>query len=418
MADTTAPADRRRIGFVAVAVAFLLTTLGATLPAPLYALWAPAFGFGPRTTTALFAVYAVGTILAIEIAGSWSDRAGRRPLIAAAVVSTVASSVLFLVAHAVAVLFAARFLSGIATGVMTAAATAALGELTERASRARTWATVANLGGLGLGPVVGGVFAEVAPRPTVTVYWAYLAVVVLTGLGLLRLPETVADTARPHLALRAPAVPDDRAARRALLVAAASMFAGFAITGLFTTLVPEFVASALDQHNLAVVGAIVGLLFAVATATQVASSARWWPRGPHLTTAGLVSGLAGIAAGLWAQSVALFVLGTVLAGVGFGLAARAGVDAAARVAGPTQRADFVSTVFLAAYLGATTATLALGLLTAALGQRVAVAVVASGLVLVTVLAAVAHHRDPTRREPDHVAAGHRARRTPVERRTR
>ncbi|MFE2837940.1 MFS transporter [Streptomyces mirabilis] len=176
--------------------------LGGTLPIPLYALRAPRMGFGPFTTTLVFAVYALGTVLALMAFASLSDRVGRRPLLAAAVLATATSTALFLLADDVGTLLTARFLCGIRTGVFTATATAAMGDLAgaERTRRVSTVSTAANMGGVGLGTVAGGLFAQYGANLTHLVFWSYLAGLVPAFLAVIVTPETV--TARQWITRR------------------------------------------------------------------------------------------------------------------------------------------------------------------------------------------------------------------------
>ncbi|ALO99955.1 hypothetical protein SHL15_9037 [Streptomyces hygroscopicus subsp. limoneus] len=94
------PSDgrRARAGFWLAAAVYPLAVLGGTLPIPLYAFRAPRMGFGPFTTTPVFAAYAVGAVLALMLSVSLTDRAGRRPP-AAALLAAATSTVLSLVAH-------------------------------------------------------------------------------------------------------------------------------------------------------------------------------------------------------------------------------------------------------------------------------------------------------------------------------
>ncbi|MGW5494389.1 hypothetical protein [Streptomyces olivaceoviridis] len=95
------PSDgrRARAGFWLVAAVYALVVLGGTLPIPLYAFRAPRMVFGPFTTTPVFAAYAMGAVLALMLSASLTDRAGRRPLPAAALLAAATSTVLSLVAH-------------------------------------------------------------------------------------------------------------------------------------------------------------------------------------------------------------------------------------------------------------------------------------------------------------------------------
>jgi MFS family permease len=82
------------------------------------------------------------------------------------------STVVFIVARNVSVLMAGRILSGLSAGPMTGTATAALTELIPATAgrRASLTATAVNMGSLGLGPLVAGLFAQYAPHPTTLVF--------------------------------------------------------------------------------------------------------------------------------------------------------------------------------------------------------------------------------------------------------
>ena len=156
-------------------VIFAALMLGGTLPIPLYTLWAPKLGFGPLTTTLIFAAYTVGTIAALLTFANLSDQAGRRPMLMVAIVSIVVSTALFLLADSVVLLLLARLISGVATGIITATATAGLHELDTEADGTRSvrTATLANMGGLGVGAILAGVLAQTVGDPTRTVFWIY-----------------------------------------------------------------------------------------------------------------------------------------------------------------------------------------------------------------------------------------------------
>ncbi len=112
------------------------------------------------------------------------------------------STVVFILAPGVGWLFVGRVLSGLAAGLVTGTATAALAETVGNSSprRATRVATAANMGGLGLGPLVAGLFAQFGPNPTVLVFEVYLALLAVAALGLVVLPESLA--VRQRLTLR------------------------------------------------------------------------------------------------------------------------------------------------------------------------------------------------------------------------
>ncbi|CAM5644898.1 hypothetical protein SCALM49S_02933 [Streptomyces californicus] len=57
---------------------------GSPLPTPLYGLYRAQLGFSELMVTVVFAVYALGVIATLLLAGNVSDEAGRRPVLLAA----------------------------------------------------------------------------------------------------------------------------------------------------------------------------------------------------------------------------------------------------------------------------------------------------------------------------------------------
>jgi MFS family permease len=107
---------------LAVTLGFLL--FASSAPSPLYVVYQAQWHFSAITLTSVFAVYVVALLLSLVVAGSLSDRIGRRPVLIGALSVQAAAMVLFGVAHDVDVLFAARIVQGFATGVATGALSA------------------------------------------------------------------------------------------------------------------------------------------------------------------------------------------------------------------------------------------------------------------------------------------------------
>src|SRR2546428_4966125 len=154
IAETPTIALSRRSGFAAAAYAFAVTMLGTALPTPLYAIYRSEFGFSELMVTVVFATYAAGVIAALLLAGHLSDEIGRRRALLPGLAFSALSAVVFLLADGLGLLIAGRVLSGLSAGIFTGTATATLLDLAppEQRGRATLVATVANIGGLGLGP--------------------------------------------------------------------------------------------------------------------------------------------------------------------------------------------------------------------------------------------------------------------------
>jgi MFS family permease len=272
-------------------------------------------------------------------------------VLAVALGASALSTVVFILAPGLGALIAARIVSGLSAGLMTGTATATLTELIPASAsrRASLVATAANMAGLGLGPLVAGLFAQYAPHPTTLVFETYLTVLAVAGLILLLVPETVRLRTRPTLRFAGLGIPER--GRGEFIAAGVAAFSAFALLGLFSSLVPGFIAGQLHEGNHAVQGAVVFLLLAVGTVTQVALS-RFSSRRVVLAGLGLfLAALALIVAGLAQPGMALFLAGTVAGGVAVGAIFLGSLATANRLAPAQRRGQAISAFFMACYAG-------------------------------------------------------------------
>jgi MFS family permease len=361
------PPVSRQVAFWLLALVFAAAMLGTTLPTPLYVIYQARWHFSAATVTVIYAAYATGVLAALLLAGRSSDQAGRKPVLAAALGLSALSTVLFIFAPNVGVLLAARIVSGLSAGLATGTATAALTELVPASAsrRASLVATIANMAGLGLGPLVAGLFAQYAPGPTTTVFEVYLAVLAAAGLGLLFVPETVSPRRRPTLRFAGLGLP--RQGRGEFIAAGAAAFSAFSVLGLFSALAPTFLGSVMHEHSHAVQGAVVFLIFGVGAVTQLLAS-RFASRPVVMTGLGLLlAGLALIVAALAAASIALFLAGTAVAGIAVGAVFLGSLATANRLAPPERRGHAISTYFVMCYCGLVIPVVGVGIATGLIG---------------------------------------------------
>lgn len=392
------PARARRCGvaFWLVAFLFAATMLGTTLPTPLYVIYQAQWHFTAAITTVIFATYTVGVLAALLLAGRSSDQVGRRPVLAAALGLSMVSTIVFILAPGLPWLFVGRVVSGLSAGLVTGTATAALTDILARragaggaaaasasARRASIVATAANMGGLGLGPLIAGLFAEYAPAPTVLVFEVYLVLLALAVLGLAIVPETVTSSERLSLRFSGLGIPD--AGRSEFVAAGVAGFAAFSLLGLFSALAPSFLSGVLHQHSHSVGGAVVFAVFGIAAASQLFLGR--FPSRPVMTL-GLslfAVALALIVAGLSQASMALFLAGTLVAGLAIGAVMIGSLSTANRLAPPQIRGKAVSTYFVFCYIGLTIPVIGVGIASEYVGDFRSVLACAIAL---TVLCAV------------------------------
>lgn len=355
--------------FAVAAYAFVVAMCGTTLPTPLYRVYQRELGFSSFLVTVIFAVYAVGVIVALLLLGQLSDSVGRRPVLLAGLVLSALSALSFLFERGLPELFAGRVLSGLSAGLFTGTATAAVVELAPRrwAGSATLVATAANMGGLGSGPLLAGLLAQYAPDPLRQVFLVDLALVAAALVGVVLIPETVRDRDgrwhRPRR-LRVP-----RSVRPAFVPAAMAGFAGFATLGLFTSVAPTFLSEVVGVSEPAVSGAVVFTVFAASTAGQLLMGRVGVRRALPWGCVVLVAGMALIAVALIAASLPLLVAGALAAGAGQGLSFRAGVTEVSGHSPPERRAEITSALFVVLYVAISIPVVGVGIMAVTLGLR-------------------------------------------------
>ncbi len=351
-----------RTGYVVVALAFAVVTAFSTITVPLYGLYAKHDDFATFAITVVYASFAVGTAASLFLAGHLSDWAGRRRMLLIGLWFELAGCVVFLVFSELPGLIVARILSGIGVGLLTAAATAYLGELRHAyagSADASRIATLANLGGLAAGPLIGGVFAQFLPDPLVLPYVLFLVLLAAAIVGVAMTPETVVRPERmPAYRPQRIAVPRD--ARAGYFAAAGAAFAAFAILGLFSALVTTVLTKVLGDPSRLLAGVVAGMVFLAAALAQLATAGLSRRVQVAAAAVAVVLGLALLVAGVVLSDLALFIVSAAVAGAGVGVIFRAALSTAASLAVPQRRGEALAGIYLFAYLGVAVPVLLLG----------------------------------------------------------
>jgi predicted MFS family arabinose efflux permease len=382
-----APA-RYGAGFWLITFVFVTGMAFSTVPTPLYQV---RDGFSTFTITIVFAVYTVGVLASLLLAGHLSDLVGRRKVLLAALALELAAAVLFMAVPPLPVLIVARLTTGLGVGMLAPTATAHLQELHHAyrpgasPQRFEIVSTAANIGGLGLGPLIAGVLAQYLDAPLRLPYLVF-GVLLLISVGAVALtPETVEDRAATpaYRPLRLSVGQSDTAG---YVGAAAAGVASFAVFGLFTSLAPWFVGGTLHNTSHALAGLIVFAVFSAAAAAQLLSSRLDASVRGSTGLLAQAAGLALLAVGMHAVSLSLFLIGGIIASMGAGILFKSAVGAVAAIAGAATRAEALASLFLISYLGMALPALGVGVAMRYLSATVAVTWF-SGVLLV-LLAAV------------------------------
>jgi MFS family permease len=378
-----------------VAFAFLVILGFCAVPTPLYGLYAARDGFGSLAVTFVFAAYAVGVIVSLFTVGHLSDFHGRRRVLIPAMLTAVASAAIFLFWRELPGLLVARFISGLGVGAVTATATAWLAELhavnrpDASARRTEVVSVAANLGGIGLGALVAGVLAQWVTAPLTVSYLVYGGLMLVAVGGLALTPETRFVAAHERPAYRPQQMQVPRHVRAPFFGALGAGFIAFAAFAFFNSLGPAFLAGPLHHPSLALAGATAFTVFASAVVAQIALAGRRNRDLVLVGSAGIVLGSVIVVLAVWlaAPSLALFLIGGGVLGVGAGAIFRGAMVTVIHIAEPARRAETLVGLFLTGYVGMILPSVGLGVLTQEVQPKVAL-LIFGGVLVAGVLASI------------------------------
>jgi predicted MFS family arabinose efflux permease len=340
------------VAFGAIAAIFILFMAASAAPSPLYVVYQHEWAFSASTLTVVFAVYVVGLLGSLLVLGALSDHIGRRPVLAIAVGLEAVALILFITAGNVDLLLVARLVQGI---------------------------------GLAVGAVGCGALVQFAAAPTRLVFVLLLAGLVLAAIVVAVMPETSARRPGARASL-IPKVSIPSRLRPEVYALLPVFIATWAVGGLYLSLGPSVAATIFGLQNHLVGGLAVALLCAPAAATSFALRAWSTPRlltlAAFLLAVGMVLTLLGIAS----ASIALAMVGTLTAGVGFGASALGCFGTLARIAAPHERGELFAVAFVMSYLAFALPAVAAGFASTSAGLRDTTVVFG---IVVALLAAIA-----------------------------
>jgi MFS family permease len=365
-----------------ITVSFLA---GSSAPTPLYPLYMARWGLTPLMITVIFGIYALAVLLALLVAGRLSDHLGRRPVLLTAALAQAATMVMFGTATSLTGLLLARVVQGLTTGAAIGAVGAAMIDLD------KTRGTVANAVappfGTAIGALVAGVLVQYLPFPTHLVYVVFGMVFILQAIGLTYMTESITPRGSVLSSLK-PQLRLPRATREPLLLALPVLVAVWALAGFYGSLGPMLVRSMLGS-NMPLLGGLSLFVLAACAGLSVLVFQHCEPK--DMMMFGVASLLAGVAITVMSlpySAIALFFLGTAIAGVGFGAGFQGAVRTVVPFASPHERAGVLSIVFVICYIAMGIPAVVAGWMVAQHGNIVATAQIFGAVIMALACAAL------------------------------
>jgi MFS family permease len=325
----------------------MLIAASSSAVTPLYHLYQASMHLTPFWITIVFSSYVASLLTALLTVGGLSDYVGRRPVILVALLLNASAMILFSEAQGVGQLILARMVQGLSVGVGTTALGAAI--LDTNRARGPLLNSVTAFLGMTVGSLGAAALITFASDPLHRVYEILLGLTALLIVLLYVMPEssTRKEGALASLRLQVRVPPQSRAILARLTPA---NVAAWALGGLYLSLMPTVVATAMGIASPWVGGVVVAAL--MLTAAIAVATFRNWPvrRLIVMSTSTLGLGVAITMIGIQQQQVAALLAGTMIAGAGFGSTFSGTLRALLPTAEPHQRAGLLSAFYLQSYL--------------------------------------------------------------------
>ena len=336
-----------RKSFIIVTITTLILLMGATIPTPLYGIYRTEFGLSQISITLIYAAYSVGVVPTLFFFGPLGDAVGRKPLLLLAVIISVIGTAIIGLAPGLGWLIIGRLAQGVGIGAVLGNATAALVELEAHGNkqRASQVASMALLGGLGLGPLIAGLMAQYLPYPTLLPYILEIFLLLIVLILILTIKDAKSQSGTVFH-IRKPTIPQ---AKWSFISASLASAIVLAMSGLYFSLAPSYAQNILNTNNIA----IGGIISSTMVFTSVLVQYILWDRFPiRLEIFGLLSVIIGLIFILLTSTYhifALFITGAVISGIGFGTTFMGAVNIINRISPEDKRGDVSSSFYAISY---------------------------------------------------------------------
>jgi MFS family permease len=354
--------EKTNMKYGALIVLLLFAIMVASnIPTPLYALYAIKFNFGSLAITEVFATYVAFLIPSLLFWGQYSDARGGKVPVVTGIILEVSGIIVFFLSKNISMLFMARALQGLASGAISGPASALLFHYRGKAGAMLT--SISTSSGTAVGPLLGGVMAEYFPFPLRLVYILSLIIVIIPSLSIIPLINKAAS--HNNFKFHFPKL--EMEAKNLFVLSAASAFVAWTITAFYMSLSPVYIIRLLNISNIAISGLMVFLMLGIASIMQVLSMRRSIYSSMTIGIISLIFAIVFIIISLPVKSIAIFLLGTIMAGIGQGFTFTGATREIRAIAHPLKMGDTLSSYYIVIYSGVGVPILVLGFLDRILG---------------------------------------------------
>lgn len=358
--------------FYMVSLALCIGTIGTALASPLYPIYQELWQLLPSQITYIFVAYMFGCLTTLLFLGRSSNSFGFIRTLQGGLCFAVIGLTLSVFANNTYLLGFGRFIIGIASGLISTSAMLGLIYTIPESHKqhAAQLCSIITVLGFGLGPLIGGVIAQLSQYPLITPYLPVIVAALLSILGLFgikTLPfEKQPFSIAPHLEL------PQAQYKKLFFIASFAAFCAFGSFSLFASLAPSFIQDIIPWHGPMVSGTTIASILLISAFIQLVAKNLNMHKALNLGLISLMVSYSILAICMTMHVGLLFFISVIFVGMGHGLSLLGAFALVHHMTNLDNRAAVVSTYLFIAYFGTIVPILSAGWLSDHFGLMVGV----------------------------------------------
>lgn len=337
--------------FALISLALCMGTIGTALPSPLYPLYQQLWQLLPSHISYIFIAYMLGCLSTLLFLGRTSNSIGIIRTLQVGLFFTICGLIASVLASNAYILAFGRFIIGIASGLITTSAMLGLIYTIPDSFKAQAPQLSAVLTGVGfgLGPITGGLIAQLSAHPLVT---PYIPIIIIACFSFISLFSVKLPSIEKQKFSIAPHVERPAAQYKAkFYIASFAAFSAFATFSLFASLAPSFIKDIIAWHGPLVSGLTVSGILLASVSVQIFAKGLHMQRSLQYGLIMLLLSFALLTLCLTLHWSSLFFVSVLAAGMGHGLCLMGAFSLIHLMTEIENRAAVVATYLFIAYWG-------------------------------------------------------------------
>lgn len=262
------------IQYSIICLALCLAALSTALASPLYAIYEKEWGISTSQVGYIFIAYMLGVVFSLLFLNRLNAIYHYKHVILVSLALTILGLVFSALASSVWLLGASRFVIGIASGLITTAAMVGLKDQYPFRNKAvsEKLTSMITVLGFGLGPLLGGIFADHTARPLADPYWIIIIFATLIFISVFWIKPRFEFEKKYCLSslfkVQGLVLPQ-MASRRIFWICSVTALCGFGAFSLYAALAGTFIHELPIQSSATLTGLSISIILFVSVLSQL-----------------------------------------------------------------------------------------------------------------------------------------------------